>query len=144
MAVEAASFRRVMEAIRLMSRLYMASREDSKPSRIKRGWLGSSLNSSRIPRTLDLPRISMFGIRLGSEPKRLSSITLNAGSRALSAAIGFCTLTDFSSSPEKEEEEPVNVSLRFVTIPVTTTSLICEASSCILITMFASFFPLQA
>ena len=107
------------------------------------GWLGSSDSSSRMPSMLDLPRISMSGRRLGSEPKRLLSITLNDGSRLFRLRIGFCTPTVFSSCPEKVADEPVKVSLRLVTTPVTTTSSRFPASSCIMIfTLFMLPFPL--
>lgn len=129
MAVEAASLRMVIDSMRLMSRLYTASRVDSNPSTMKRGWLGSLTASSRWPMTDDFPRMLMSGRVLGSDPARSLVRTLKAGSSAASDVIGFCTPIMRSSSPENVDADPVKDVLSLVTIPVTTTSLRVLASS---------------
>ena len=101
----------------------MASSDDSNPSRINNGWLGSSANSSRVLIKLDLPRISISGMWFGSLPNSTLSSTLNAGSKVFRLAITFCVPIFCRSFPVKVDDAPVKLSFRLFTIPVTATSL---------------------
>ena len=112
-----------------MSKSLMASSVDSKPSRINNGWLGSASNSSRMPSMLDLPRISMFGKRFGSEPNSLFSMMANAGSSVFKLCNTLEVPMLLNSAVEYVVAEPVKLSFLRVKIPVTTTSSISVASS---------------
>ena len=75
----------------------MADKVDSKPSRMKSGWLGSFSNWSRVPSILLLPRMLILGKWFGSEPNSVSSRTAKAGSTVFSACSTLVVPT-FSSS----------------------------------------------
>ena len=129
MAVAAASFNTVILCTRSILKSLIVSKSDSNPSRINKGWFGSVSYSSVKPTILLLPRISILGKWLGSEPNSLFSIMANEGSRVFKLCNTLWFPTILSSFEVKVVVDPVKFSFLRVKIPFTTTSSISAISS---------------